>query len=157
MPTRCLSSGNGLGLCIKPKGLRTNHERPPFAFQKAINCTLKGRLSQCERRPFRTALIINGLQRCACRDDKTFLNTLKQIKLLFQKRAGVGVRPCSIGCQVLLRASIKAAGQLPPASSRPSLFSADGRSGRGAHTASRPRQAWHRVCLSGTRPHPCTC
>ncbi len=34
----------------------------PFTFPKAVFYTLKGRLSQCERRPFITCLIVNRLQ-----------------------------------------------------------------------------------------------
>ena len=41
--------------------LRMNRQRPPFAFQKAANCTLKGRLLPSKRRPFATPLIIKHL------------------------------------------------------------------------------------------------
>lgn len=41
--------------------LRINRERPSFAFQKAVNCTLKGGLLQCKRPPFANVLIIRWL------------------------------------------------------------------------------------------------
>lgn len=37
-------------------------ERPPFAFQKAVNCTPKGHLLPCKRWPFARCLIIRRLQ-----------------------------------------------------------------------------------------------
>ena len=41
-----------------------NHQRPPFAFQKAVNCTLKGHLLTSKRRPFAKTLIIKHLHTC---------------------------------------------------------------------------------------------
>ena len=61
------SSGTTLGTSMKT--IQHHHwkeqkcKRPSFAFQKAMNCTLKGRLLQRKRRPFATALIIRQLQR----------------------------------------------------------------------------------------------
>ena len=40
--------------------------RPPFVLQKAVYCTLKGRLLEAKRRPFGNLLIISGLSFSLC-------------------------------------------------------------------------------------------
>lgn len=41
--------------------MRMSPNMPQIAMQKAVFCTLKGHLSQCERWPFGKPLIISGL------------------------------------------------------------------------------------------------
>ena len=86
--------GDGIAPIRHTPELRMNPNRPPFALQKAVNCTLKSRKLQGETRLFTTRLIIRQLQR---RQKPQFKGTQKGVATLVR-----AATPCNERVRLML-------------------------------------------------------